>query len=1061
VAAVQQVVSEARSFIDRKSLEVKGFVEVVAVAGMRELEALIQRNDEAKEKLAQFAKETEDRKRVALEQQAQAKVLEAEEAVQKTMLAAAPLAAQHAEETSQDAAQEIVEKLGEAEQEAQDKLEEARKFLLERQREGKAKMDKAVLSKLVNRLNSVQVDLAKVKAAASEHEQRFVAKMLLQQVNEMVSTLDSELDNANQAAAPLTLDGGKSFVVASMAKMILEALNEHCNKSSLAREDLFVQISPGAADGKVTEAEFIAYLERVPELCSRPDLAFSSEQRLAIFEQLDADKDSMISKSDFVDMFRDRYICTHEVSITDGLDIAQSKTIDTLLVDDVVEALSEPKSLDAMGLIRVEVRVLKDGTTGWVTTQGNQGTTHFSPFTAYTAFIKRLDRTISSTQSTLLKTSEFIASKSAELRECRQGPLADAKSELSTIRPKVNTLRSKLEQLCKKIEEGKREHTKREEFERRKQEEKKDRKAVSLVLSTIAEKVTKIQAVLHSLEQAAAPFTSVSESDLATVSNPITVRKATTDAADAVTEAIADAKGCLKAHEGRAAKATKGPWNDAKIEMAKFKKQVEAADKRGKALLETVRTSCDKVTEQKIGQVSAALRSTVQSRAISIEALYAELAGDDGERISEASFSRYLDSLQHIAFSDEQRQLLFQRSGSGGITRRSFFAMIERYFRCVKEIAITSEFDIKVSTTLRKLEPGEFVEVLNGPQSDDSLGVTRIQARVLADGKLGWITAKGNQGTPFLEECSKPCYFSTDAVTMQDRFTTDGCIEVRAVKPGEVLEVVEGPRKEVLGNAIRAQGKAVSDGAVGWFTVRSKQGEDCVQHTKSTFSCRQGIALTNDMNIKECSVLRKLDKGEALVVLEGPVEDEAAGVTRIRAKATKDNMEGWVTTKGNAGSVYVEESGRTYVVTVAMPLQSTFQSDSAADVRMLAEQEEIELMDGPTEEKSNAAVRVNVRAVTDGRTGWISLRRETMRLWSPVYRCVSTSALTDALETSKGERVCSLEPGETVELLEGPKEDPVDGVLRLRGRTEKDGVVGWATILGADGVPLLECVPLA
>merc|ERR1719323_2674911 len=109
------------------------------------------------------------------------------------------------------------------------------------------------------------------------------------------------------------------------------------------------------------------------------------------------------------------------------------------------------------------------------------------------------------------------------------------------------------------------------------------------------------------------------------------------------------------------------------------------------------------------------------------------------------------------------------------------------------------------------------------------------------------------------------------------------------------------------------------------------------------------------------------------MVLEGPTEDPSAGVTRIRAKAAKDDMEGWVTTKGNAGSVYVEESGRTYVVTTKMPLQSSFQSDGATEVRMLEEQEIVEVEDSPKEEKSDAPTRVKVRAVTDSKVGWISL----------------------------------------------------------------------------------------
>lgn len=440
------------------------------------------------------------------------KVQEAEEAVQRTLLAAAPLAAE--EETSQDAAQEIVEKLGETEREAQDKVAEARKFLLERQRDRKARLEPAELQALVQRLNTVQVDLAKAKATASDIEQRFVAKVLVQEATENYQGLESELEKTIEAAAPLTTEGGKVFIVASMTKMILDALSESATKNKQSKDQIFLQISSGAAEGKVTESEFVSFLEKIPEICSRADLAFSSEQRLAIFEQMDNDKDGLISKTDFIEMFQDRYICSEEVPITDGHDPFQSKPVDTLLVDDVVEVLGEQKSLEKLGLIRAEVRVLKDGTTGWVTIQNNQGTAHFSPFTAYTQFIRNLDRTITTVQSNIARVCNFMKTKSHELREVKEGPLANAKAELAQMRPKVNIMQTKLEQLHKKVEEGKREHSKREEYEKRKQEEKKDKKAASLVLKAISERADKAQKALLHLEASAKPLISVGETDL-------------------------------------------------------------------------------------------------------------------------------------------------------------------------------------------------------------------------------------------------------------------------------------------------------------------------------------------------------------------------------------------------------------------------------------------------------------------------------------------------------------------------------------------------------------------
>lgn len=350
------------------------------------------------------------------------------------------------------------------------------------------------------------------------------------------------------------------------------------------------------------------------------------------------------------------------------------------------------------------------------------------------------------------------------------------------------------------------------------------------------------------------------------------------------------------------------------------------------------------------------------------------------------------------------------------------------------------------------------VEVLEGPRCDDGLGVMRVRARALSDGKAGWVTGKGNQGTPFLQETSKPCYYVAESVAMQDGFPSEGCNEVRTLKVDEVVEVIEGPRKEVVGNAIRARGKAASDGATGWFTVKSRQGDVLAQPGRSTYRCIQGIALTDGLNIKECKVIRKLDKAEVVLALEGPVDDVASGLTRIKAKVMKDNAEGWLTIKGNAGTSYAEESGKHYVVSRATPMQSSFASEGGTTVRTLAEEESIEILEGPREERSDPAVRVHCRAVADGRTGWLTLRGTNLRPWTPIYRCLNGTMMGDAISVSSAKQVRRIEPDEELELLEGPREEAEVGVMRLKARAAKDGAVGWVTISGNQGKPFLEPV---
>jgi len=1061
--AVTRGINEARAFMVEQDNEMKKFLEVVAKSGGKELQELAKKGAQASERLTSFIKDTESRKRTMHQQQAAAKVDEAEEAVKKMADAAANISAKEgsSDEIAAEVAHELCEKFGEAERQAQEKVDLAKRFLAERQRESrkdkKAQGDTQDLSKLVSRINALQVESAKAKAIASEHEQKFVAKMLLHEAGNAMKSLEADIEKVSEESAPLTVEGGKRFIVASMTRMTVEALKDHISKNSMSYDDLFATVGPGAAGGKVPEAEFVAFLEKVPELLSRADLAFSAEQRAAMFQQIDTDGDGMLSKDDFIELFHDRYVCVNGISLTDGFDIGTSKTLDKLEVDDVVQTLGEMKTHETLGVMRVEVRALKDGTRGWVTMQGNQGKVFLSLYTAYASFIKSLDKVMTNARASSTKVNEYLASKIKELGSCEKGPLAEARSQLQNMRPQVGTLQAKLETMKKRIEEGKREHSKREELERKKMEDKKERKAASLILKTILEKVESAEEGLKKLEEVAAPL--LGAGDITSVADPIAVREASVVAASAIQPSFADAKTCLQNHEVKVGKAVKGPWFEARQDMKKLKQRVLAAEKRCTEITQGTQEACETLAEAKIGQVASAIRASLQSRGVSTEDLLSEIASGK-ESISVQDFGKYLDRLEGLSLTPAHRRLVFKDTSEAGFTRRAFFEMIERYYKCVKEIAITSEFEIKSSVSVRKLEAGEVVEVVEGPRSDEGLGVMRIRAKALSDGTIGWVTATGNHGTPFLVETRKPClHVAKGQVPLQDDFASEGSKEIRSIAAHEVLEILEGPRKEPLGNAMRARCKAVSDGATGWFTMKSQHGTDCVRLGSTTYVCTSSIALTDSIDIKDCKVVRKLSKGEGLTVLEGPIEDEKTNVPRIRARASSDGAEGWVTVRGNAGSVYAEESGRQVIVSRAMPLQRGMDSHASATVRMLAEEEILDILEGPVEEIADPPLRARVRAAVDGKVGWITLRRGVTSPWSPQYKCVAATAMQDVVAPDGATSVGKLEPGDEVELLEGPRLEATFGVLRIKARAAKDGVVGWVTIAGNQGTPFLQVVP--
>jgi len=413
-----------------------------------------------------------------------------------------------------------------------------------------------------------------------------------------------------------------------------------------------------------------------------------------------------------------------------------------------------------------------------------------------------------------------------------------------------------------------------------------------------------------------------------------------------------------------------------------------------------------------------------------------------------------LDDLKDL--KDEHAKLLFRHVQPGGIGRRRFSGLVQQYHVIVRAIALTNEFEISKSKTLRKAEEGEIVEVLEGPSKDEKVGLLRIKARSLSDGVTGWITVKGNHGTPFLQEVEKPFYACNTEMSLETDF--EGSNAVRMLKEDEVVELLEGPRKEEVPDAIRAKVKAASDGATGWLTLKNPRGVAFAEPNSNYYIITSSVALTDTLDIKNCSVVRKLSAGEALIVDGEPSPDNEANITRVKGKAAKDGKEGYITVKGNAGTVYAAPSEKYYAVVKEAPLHKQFKSDSAETVRMLEVGEAVEVVEGPRSETMEPAVRVKGRALHDGAVGWIALRPDSVRAWTAYYKCTEAADLLKNQVGKDKEIIRQVAVGEVVELLEGPTILEEDGkkTVCMRGRAEKDGAIGWVIVRDASGKLLFD-----
>merc|ERR1719379_549701 len=93
--------------------------------------------------------------------------------------------------------------------------------------------------------------------------------------------------------------------------------------------------------------------------------------------------------------------------------------------------------------------------------------------------------------------------------------------------------------------------------------------------------------------------------------------------------------------------------------------------------------------------------------------------------------------------------------------------------------------------------------------------------------------------------------------------------------------------------------------------VLGKVGEPCAVSKLCAlidrrYTCVAKVAMLGNFSMADKIVMvRELTVGEEVAVLEGPTVDGKAQLERVKVKAS-DGSEGWVSVKGNQGTIYLE-----------------------------------------------------------------------------------------------------------------------------------------------------------
>jgi len=135
------------------------------------------------------------------------------------------------------------------------------------------------------------------------------------------------------------------------------------------------------------------------------------------------------------------------------------------------------------------------------------------------------------------------------------------------------------------------------------------------------------------------------------------------------------------------------------------------------------------------------------------------------------------------------------------------------------------------------------------------------------------------------------------------------------------------------------------------------------------------IVLSNSLLIDQSSQLRRMDVGEVMEVLQGPMLDPSVGVYRINGKALKDAASGWVTVAGNQGITFLLPGGNVFkVVAPTVLAEDSKDTEGKVVVHQLKVGQILEVLEWTRTSRSALGVtRIKGKVQGHGAVGWATV----------------------------------------------------------------------------------------
>jgi len=255
-------------------------------------------------------------------------------------------------------------------------------------------------------------------------------------------------------------------------------------------------------------------------------------------------------------------------------------------------------------------------------------------------------------------------------------------------------------------------------------------------------------------------------------------------------------------------------------EMIQLQNRAEEVLKLRNAWTNTVKAYSESFKEKLRVEFSLRLKARLEKKKQTIDALFVEISKGK-ETVSLAEFKKFGKTI--CPGIEDYESFLKITCGTRDVSKDHLKVLSAANYRCLKRTLLTDVRDISQCKRLRRVEPDEIVEVIEGYEKCEATGLTRFKARD-SDGLEGYVSIRGNKHTTYLE-LQQNGYRVVKETVFTDRFEMEGYKVLRRFKVGDFVRSLSHPEYETSCSLWRMRAQAM-DGTynIGWITLKKNQG---------------------------------------------------------------------------------------------------------------------------------------------------------------------------------------------------------------------------------------------